>query len=214
MKWAVFTLLLLNLLIFVWHYQAPVSKRHHAGDQLTRLVLLKEYQQRLKLDGGDVSGSCYSLGPFSRRESYEYARQKLSAEGVEVIGRVSSDSVRKGYWVLIPVSTSRNQAMVTIQKLKEQGIKEYFLVDTGEMKNAISLGIFSKPKLARRRVEAIEKQGFNPVIRKIAIPKRVYWLEWARQAAPQPSQSLLTGLREKYQEIGQSEKQCIQAKKP
>lgn len=214
MKWAIFTLLLTNLVIFVWHYQPPAGKTpRFADNELSRLVLLKEYEQELQLEvGNSRPSSCYSLGPFSRNKSFTKARDMMQEEGVKVFGRVSSDSVRSGYWVMLPVARSNNQAKLNIQKLKEKGVADYFLIVTGEMKNAVSLGVFSKPKLAKRRQDAVEKQGFSPIIKKIAIPNRVYWLEWPRQGDPQPNKHLLDTIMKKFAGIGQTEKQCLGTK--
>ena len=214
MKWAIYILLLCNLAIFVWHFQPDAGKKTRlVDDHLTRLVLLKEYEQQLQLTEKHGSGSsCYSLGPFTRRENYDAAREQMLKHGINIFGRVSSDSVRSGYWVMLPASLSRNQALVEIQKLKEKGIEDYFLIDTGEMKNGVSLGVFSKPRLAKRRQEAVKQQGFRPIIKKIAIPNRVYWLEWPRRAKHQPDKALLESLRAKFEGIGQTEKQCVGVK--
>ena len=211
MKWTIYVLLLVNLGLFVWHYQPGANSRQKlTSEQSTRLVLLNEYEQRLQ-SAGDDSGAlrCFSLGPFTRKESFNTAKQRFTKQGIDVLSRVSSEAVRNGYWVMLPVAKSRNQARVQVQKLKEHGVKDYFLVAAGEMKNAVSLGVFSKPKLAKRRRDEVAKLGFSPKIRKIALPKRVYWLEWPRQSANQPDTKLLDELRAQFEGIGQTERQCV-----
>ena len=214
MKWGVYVLLLVNLGVFVWHYQPGVDgRRSGASDNLTRLVLLKEYEQRL-LSAVDDRGDprCFSLGPFTRKQSFVEVNALLQKQGVDVFSRVSSERVRNGYWVMLPVSKSSNQAKVHIQKLKERGIKDFFLVATGEMKNAISLGVFSKPNLAKRRRDEVEKYGFKVKIKKITLPKRVYWLEWPRHSEIQPDSILLGKLLKQFEGIGQTERRCGQIK--
>lgn len=215
MKWAIYTLLLVNLGLFVWHYQPNPGKRQHSiNDRLTRLVLYKEYAQQLA-SARDKSGvpRCYSLGPFTRKASFNLVRKSLREQGVDVFSRVSSGQVRKGYWVMLPVSATSNQAKVKIQQLKEKGIKDYFLVATGEMKNAISLGVFSKPKLAKRRQDEVEKQGFTVKISQITLPKRTYWLEWPRYADKQPRREWLENMAKQFKGIGQTERQCLDSQK-
>lgn len=211
MKWIIYILLLVNLGLFVWHYQPGGGKRQSlAHEQHTRLVLRQEYEQQLRLAREEDGVSrCFSLGPFTHKESFNKAKQRLSQEGIEVFSRVSSDSVRDGYWVMLPVAASRNQAVLQIQKLKQSGVKDYFLVAAGEMKNAVSLGVFSKPTLAKHRLDELEKLGFRAKIKKIALPNRVYWLEWPRHAVHQPSQALLDALRAEIEGIGQSERTCL-----
>lgn len=214
MKWIIYVLLLVNLGLFVWHYQPNGVRRYQAEDQLTRLVLFKEYQQQLQsvAEGNGIS-KCFSLGPFTRQESFNIVREQFIQQGIEVFSRVSSESVRDGFWVMLPAATSRSQAMVQIQKLRDKGVKDYFLVAVGEMKNAISLGVFSKPTLAKQRSDEVEKLGFEVRIRKITLPKRVYWLEWLRQAKKQPDKVLLEALHTQYEGIGQTERQCLEREK-
>ena len=214
MKWMIYVLLLVNLGLFVWHYQPHAARRYQADDQLTRLVLLKEYEQQLhSVAAGNGDMMCFSLGPFTRKESFNLAREQFIQQGIKVFSRVSNESVRDGFWVMLPVAASRSQAMVQIQKLRERGVKDYFLVAVGEMKNAISLGVFSKPALAKQRSDEVEKLGFEVRIRKIALPKRVYWLEWMRHADKQPDKSLLDALHAQYEGIGQTERQCLKREK-
>lgn len=211
MKWSIYTLLLVNLGLFVWHFQPNTdSRQKYESDQLTRLVLLKEYEQQLQ-SVADDSGipRCFSLGPFTRKQSFNVAKESLEKQGIDVFSRVSSERVRNGYWVMLPASKSSNQAKVQIQKLKEQGVKDYFLVAAGEMKNAVSLGVFSKPKLAKRRRDEVGKRGFNVKIKKITLPKRVYWLEWPRQSKDQPSKESLDKLLEQFGGVGQTERRCM-----
>lgn len=209
MKWLVYFLLLVNLGVFVWHYQPGRNlPRKTIVEHPNRLVLLREYQQQAPPEDGASTTVCFSLGPFTRREAARAAQIQLEEAGIEVFRRVNSETVRNGYWVLLPVAASANQAQVQIQKLKENGVKDYFLVATGEMKNAISLGVFSKPKLAKRRRDEVAKLGFEVKIRKIVIPKRVYWLEWPRRAKPQPASRLLEELSQRYTGIGQTERPC------
>lgn len=214
MKWLIYILLLVNLGLFVWHYQPNADmRRKQADDQLTRLILLTEFEQQLK-SAADEDGipRCFSLGPFTRKQSFVEAKEGMEKQGVDVFSRVSSERVRNGYWVMLPASKTSNQAKVQIQKLKDRGLKDYFLVATGEMKNAISLGVFSKSKLAKRRLDEVEEQGFNVKITKITLPKRVYWLEWPRHSENQPAKELLNKLLKRFEGIGQTERVCLDSK--
>ena len=215
MKWSAYILLLVNLGLFVWHYQPNVNmQRNQVSDQLTRLVLLKESEQQLKL-AAHVSAAprCYSLGPFTYRQSFNAAKEKMSHQGVEVFSRESSEHVRNGYWVMLPVSATSNQTKMHLQKLKVLGVKDYFLVAAGEEKNAISLGVFSKPKLAKRRRDEVEKLGFKVNVKKTTLPKRVYWLEWPSTSEHQPDKIFLDKLLTQFKGIGQTERRCPSSKK-
>lgn len=214
MKWLVYVLILVNLGIFVWHYQGldnqPVQSDLY--DQSTRLVLLKEYRERQDNEQSDHDGGdqtvCYSLGPFAKKAPADNALAEFSKEKIQVWKRTDSDAIRTGYWVFLPPAESRQQAKRSLAKLRQIKEKDYFLVATGQMKNAVSLGLFSKAKLAKARVKEINKKGFNAKVDKITLPKRVYWLDWEKQASKQPSENLLDSLRAQFKGIGQTERRC------
>lgn len=220
MKWLVYILLLVNLGIFVWHYQG-VDKQKNSSDalvQTTRLVLLKEYLARQEKEASSNRGhkgnqsSCYSLGPFSKKAFANKALIVLKKDGIKAMERVDTDSVRPGFWVFLSPSKSRKLANRLLARLRQNKEKDFFLVATGEMKNAISLGVFSKAKLAKARMEEINQQGFNARIDKVTLPKRVYWVDWDKRADKQPSDKLIGSLRKGFKGIGQTERLCVRAK--
>ncbi|MDH5409040.1 MAG: SPOR domain-containing protein [Gammaproteobacteria bacterium] len=212
MKWLIATLLLVNLAIFVWHYQGEHrTSGYKLDDETSQLVLLKEYlEQHDSSTADNQSGQsmCYTLGPFSKKASAKKVQAKLKKVKVNANRRVSNDSVQTGYWVLIPPSKSSKAAAKLLTELKSKNVADFFLVATGEQTNAISLGVFSKSKLARARLEDVNKLGFKAKVIKISLPKRVYWLDWNKQAAKQPPAKMLENLREEFNGIGQAERRC------
>ena len=108
--------------------------------------------------------------------------------------------------MLLPPAQSRQVARDSISQLKANGIKDYFLVVTGEQTNAVSLGVFSQPELAQRRLDAIAKLGFSPSIQTVDLPLREYWLDWPVDFPLSPD--LLGDLRQRHSGIGQAERSC------
>ena len=226
MKWIIYLLLLANLAVFVWHFQwggkptvSPVSLPREV-EAAPRLVLRGERDlQRAAaavgtpdtapgVAGQASSPQCYTLGPFARSKVAAEAARRLEVLGIESRPRVASDSSRDGYWVLIPPAASRAEARASVQRLKDKGVKDYFRVATGDWENAVSLGVFSRPDLAQRRLAEIKALGFAARIEQVELPKREYWLDWPVESGRLLSRKELAALQERYPGIGQVSRLC------
>jgi hypothetical protein len=118
------------------------------------------------------------------------------------------DTSRSGYWVILPATETRKEANKHITKLKKLKIKDYFLVATGSHENAVSLGVFSQKKLARRRIDEMIRLGFIPRMESVALPRKVYWLNWYKDAEKQPEYAILTEIKKKQPQISKIERSC------
>ncbi len=83
------------------------------------------------------------------------------------------------FWVLIPPFPSANAAQPTLETLRRRGLRDYYLIRTGENRNAISLGVFSGREAAESRYRRIERLGLEPRLERITLPALVYWVEAA-----------------------------------
>lgn len=183
MKWIIYLLLLANIGLFVWHYPAlqryqESSRSAGAGgnDGTLSLVLLREAKQQAVANARRQQ--CRSLGPFADKAQARRALSLVETAGIAAQLRISKDARRKAYWVLLPPAESRQAALEHIARLKQLQVKDYFLVATGEMTNAVSLGVFSKFESAHRRIKEMQKLGFRPEFRPVELPVREYWVEW------------------------------------
>lgn len=217
MKWIIYLLVLANLGFGLWSYRSQElvgSSVPSAGESDNlRLVLVKEFlaQQNKAptvVAGGntEASGNCYTLGPFKAVDDADKARHELRQAGLTARRRISKDKTRKGFWVLLPPASSHAAARKTIDRLKSKGIKDYFLVATGDQTNAISLGVFSQSDTAQRRFEQIVKLGFKPVIQHVDLPLREYWLDWPVEQNLDPG--LLEKISKQFSGVGQTTRSC------
>lgn len=215
MKWIIYALLLVNLAFGLWHLrsQGPTSvSQEKTDDDNLRLVLLKEYlaQQATQAPAEptekELTARCYTLGPFKTKEDANAVREQLTTVGLPAKRRLSKDNSRKGFWVLLPPEASRQQARQNIEQLKEKGIKDYFLVVTGEQTNAVSLGVFSQTDTAQRRMDEIKALGFSPKLQSVDLPLREYWLDWPVDQVLLPD--VLEKIRKQYNGVGQTERAC------
>ncbi|MEJ2440076.1 MAG: SPOR domain-containing protein [Gammaproteobacteria bacterium] len=215
MKWMIYILLLANLAFGLWSYRSQELASTNApgpseNDNL-RLVLVKEFraqQNKPPTTNGnaETSGNCYTLGPFKAVDDADKVRQELKQAGLTARRRSSTDTTRKGFWVLLPPAASHAAARKIIDELKAKGIKDYFLVATGDQTNAVSLGVFSQSDTAQRRFEQLVELGFKPVLQKVNLPKREYWLDWPVEE--NLDTALLNKIRKHYSGIGQATRSC------
>ena len=215
MRWFVYALILANLGVFVWYYQhvpetPPRASRESKADEdaTLSLVLLKEFQQQTDKKTG--VRQCFSLGPFESKIQAGLASKLLKAESIKADTVMRKDARRKAYWVLLPPAESREAAKKAIRKLKKNNISDYFLVATGEMANAISLGVFSKFESAHRRIKQMQELGYTPRFEKVDLPKREYWLDWPRKGGKPLPDSGLARIRQIHANIGVRKLNCQQ----
>jgi len=104
---------------------------------------------------------CWRLGPFED-ESQALSLVPELPTGVEKLAtRKMQVRVPNGFYVLIPASADRAAALAIVKELKAKGIKDSWVFVRGTLKNAISLGMFSRERNATRRLEAVRSKGFT-----------------------------------------------------
>jgi hypothetical protein len=65
------------------------------------------------------------------------------------------------YWVFIPPLATRPLAERKVAELRALGLTDYFILNDGPQKNAISLGIFKTEEAAGKYHDAIKTRGVN-----------------------------------------------------
>lgn len=69
------------------------------------------------------------------------------------------------YWVFIPPSANRQEADTKAAELKELGVPEFLIIqDAGPNRFAISLGVFSSPEAANKRLVALREIKVNSAL--------------------------------------------------
>jgi len=214
MKWLIYLLLIFNIGFAAWHFRGLDMREDGSSDVLdinneNQLILLSEFQQQQKKSKTTSGGKlCYSLGPFTKKSESEKAQVLLKAKNVESKRIRLRDTSRSGYWVILPASETRKEANKHVRRLKKLKVNDYFLVATGSHENAVSLGVYSQKKLARRRVDEMIRLGFIPRMESVALPRKVYWLNWYKDAKNQPGEAMLSNIKEQYQQISKIERSC------
>ena len=213
MKWLIYFLLICNIGFAAWHFRGLDTREEGVLNALNinnenQLVLLSEFKQQKKLAASVAGKLCYSFGPFTKKSESGAAQKLLKAQNVETKRIRLRDTSRRGYWVILPASKSRKEANKHIQKLKKLNFKDYFLVATGPQANAISLGVFSQKKHARRRIDEMIRLGFIPRMESVALPRKVYWLNWYKESENQPDNSTIRDIKKRYSGVSRIERSC------
>lgn len=120
---------------------------------------------------------CYSIGPFDdERDAIgvdDWFRERRSFTR----RRVADDTGHKLFWIYLEPMKSRAVAEKTIAELQKQNIQDYMLVNKGDLRNAISLGLFSSQASVNRRLGELESKGYKPIVVPYYNATPVYWVD-------------------------------------
>ncbi|SFS08428.1 Sporulation related domain-containing protein [Dyella sp. OK004] len=125
------------------------------------------------------SYTCISIGPFATPIDLRNARGALSAQAARMRSRQEQTTQTRGWWVYLPASASREQALEQARKLTAASINDYFVVGSGGQPNTISLGLFKDPANARKRRDEVAAAGFPAQMTERTETVPEYWLDLA-----------------------------------
>ncbi len=102
-----------------------------------------------------VGRSCVTLGPFKAATEADGALGDYVDQGMRVAVRSTQGQIFVGHWVQIRNIESREEGNAILNKLKEGGLGDAYLVPTDDEGLKISLGLFGE----MRRAERVELQA-------------------------------------------------------
>lgn len=219
MKVLAIALLLANLGLVAWQYQAHVRALALASvehDPLPAdaapLKLISELpalpEPRVARNAAappaitaDVNNDvvaadlCIDVGPFADAPARDAVRDWLRDYVAATYLRVETVRKRQFFWVYLEPS-SDSAAQKSLAELHDRGIQDTLLIRRGDMKNSISLGFFRSQDSVNRRLAELNEKGYKPVVVPRFETSDVYWLS-ARLAeqyleAPAIPDTLLT----------------------
>ena len=97
------------------------------------------------------------------------------------------------YYVIIPPQESVAAGQKMMKQLADAGVSDTWLFRSGEYRNGISLGFFSREAGAKRRAAAVAQKGFTTEIKEQASVREGRWLLLKNQDGDDPGQSLPLG---------------------
>jgi hypothetical protein len=190
-KWLFFSLLVINILYFVWMMRDQRIATSQVDGKPTLFLLsettsLEKTTSSVEREGGkavtidnvkfidsdvtpdNISGAknCTHIELFGERASAEKAidllkTKKLRAELEEIPSEIGSD-----FLVYLPPFESHEVALVKLRELHAQAI-DSFIISTGPRVNGISLGIFAKGAAAQTALSQFKAKGVNATLEEI-----------------------------------------------
>jgi hypothetical protein len=126
----------------------------------------------------DQPDQCASIGPFIELGQAAEFAAVIREMGLTPSQRLLESDVWVGYAVLLPPLPTRAEGLGVAQTLREAGVEDIYVEPGGELRNAVSLGLFSDRQRAGRRAAQITDLGFSPVIRDRTRTAEVYWVDF------------------------------------
>jgi hypothetical protein len=128
---------------------------------------------------GTDPGNCLTVGPLAEDAPVHAIRDWVQALGAEA--DVRSDERREValYWIYLPPQATREAAIEVVAGLRGKGISDVIVVPKGDMANAISLGVFSRPETRDRRLRELSEKGYQPSIAPRYRSKLATWIDVA-----------------------------------
>lgn len=120
---------------------------------------------------------CLALGPFATPHDLQQARTALAPYTRRTRSRQEQISQSRSWWVYLPASSNREQAIAMTRQLADRGIHDYFVVSGGDQPNTVSLGLFHDQDNAKRRRTEVATAGFPARIAERTETVPQYWLD-------------------------------------
>ncbi len=121
---------------------------------------------------------CLLYGPLVDADSLKNVSDWLQ-ENEQPYGTYKTEKSReKQFWVYLEPLESQASAKARIEEFKQMGLKDYALITRGDLKNAISLGVFRNQNSVNRRLAQMQEQGHTPVVVPHYEIEYEYWLYW------------------------------------
>lgn len=193
MRLIFFFLAFVNLVIFGWGYffverGSPVADVvDRRADPVISSDKVKELNVRSSsrepnslpvVEDDGVSEApllCHIVGPFSDSEESDNFIERLASMNIRSQKHELELSVGMSHWLYLPPELSRKDALKKLAELQEQGIDSY-VIPKGELANGISLGMFTKKKLADSQLKQIISKGWSPQVKEIDRTQLEVWV--------------------------------------
>ncbi len=194
MRPLVLGLLLANLFYLAWHHwvrlpdvpvQRPSSGRLPSLSVASESVASRQSApRRAEPVEAPPLPSCRSLGPFPDPAAARVLADRLSSFGIETALRNRDTEVSGGWWVYLGPEASRQEARALTGRLASAGIEDFYIVPSGELRNAISLGVFRERARAEYQAAEARRLGFEPAVRGRTLTESAFWLDFEADSVP------------------------------
>lgn len=153
---------------------------------------------------------CERLGPLEKRADADILSLRLRNIGLKSDIQSESISSHEGYWVLIPQQQSKQEAIEEMERLKKAGVTDLWRFTSGDLTNAISLGLFRNESRALWRKRQLEEKGFRVEVAPRYLQKTRYWLDISYLGASPVSDSFWKDVTGLFPDLVHNEIDCLE----
>lgn len=168
---------------------ASKARDHASSEQLDRPnELAKASVSRATADSQSADMPCWQISNLAHNTNIDAIVSILQQQQAKRIEHGERAGVRVNYWVMIPAQADRSRAEVVAEQLREQRLRDFLIVRSGEHENAISLGVFSTRERASRRVAEVDGLPVSLPATRIELmelPIREAWVQYHAAEAEQ-----------------------------
>ncbi len=186
-------LLAANIGVATWLVMAqrqPVPRLPLTDPGVPPLVLLAERDRSARASApapgqrpARRDTACTSLGPFDTQSDLRAAMNALTPVVERIQFREGARTQSYGHVVFLPAQASREAALAFARQLSSRGVRDYYVVSSGDQQNTISLGLFRDVANAERRRAELAALGFDARIAERTEARPEYFLDFAQGAA-------------------------------
>jgi cell division septation protein DedD len=120
---------------------------------------------------------CTSIGPFRELGQAASAAANLRATGYEPMQRVAEGDIWIGYWVYIEAIATEQEANEILDKVRQAGLADSYVIPNSDSGNLVSLGVFSEIKGVSQQRDRVRALGLEPKVVDRTRRATVYWID-------------------------------------
>jgi hypothetical protein len=159
------------------------------GPPATDVMIEEKFAQELVAQLPDISVNehadnpeapatmCFSFGPFPDDQQGKDLKAWFEERNIFVQQRPEKNKENQLFWIYLAPQDSLGGAMHAIEDLKKKGIKDYRLIETGDLRHAISLGLFSTQASVNKRLNELKGKGYQPIVVPYREANVIYWID-------------------------------------
>ena len=180
MRILIITLLISNILYFIWAYTIGNTDYVQPGrtqQGVPALILMpnkNSYAYQSK--NAKTESSCYTLGPYSSSKTARLVAKSINDFGLATEIHKQKTMQTLNFLVYLQALPSRSEAVKVVRDMSKHDITNYKIIESGPYKNAISLGSFEDLDKARRHAEYVRFLGYDAKYTARKKPKEVFWI--------------------------------------
>jgi SPOR domain len=120
---------------------------------------------------------CVSFGPFTEKGQADELSKWLQEKEIQTKQRGEGGKQDQYFWIYLSTGESEDEARAAIEDLKGKGVKDYKLINKGNLQNAISLGLFSTQSAVNNRLNELKNVGYQPIIVPYHKNQSIIWVD-------------------------------------